>query len=221
MAKATEPRPRVVSAGFAIYALAVVVAAYLVSPQLAPYVDPGATFWISTGYVLLGAAALAAVCSGAIVRARHLEDRLDELEALQRRVHEIEHPVPPAQRVRDSGSADAEVEALLNGLTGILEEPPAREVAKPSAVEELLRGDTWEMGRLRKSRDAVGVVALGPAVAAIALVAAFAPLLPASDGMLQGNLQLSAFAGVAGLGILVGLAVYAVAAFRQIRPRPS
>lgn len=232
MAKAAEPRPRGPAAGFAVYALAVTAAAYWFSPQIAPYVDPGATFWISTAFVLLGSVALAGICGAALARARALEARLEELEAIQRRVQELESPaLPPlADRVRkatlvtDSGSAEDEVEALLDGLAEVTDRlrtaPKRRPAAAPqsSAVEQLLRGDTWEMGRLRRARDAVGLAAAGPAIAAVALLGAFAPLLPASDGMMT-NTQLAAFFGVAGLGCLVGLPAYAAVAFHQVRVR--
>lgn len=231
MARAVEPRPGRLAAGFAVYAALVTAAAYWYSPQIAPYVDPGATFWISTAYVVLGAAALAALCVGALVRAHKLEDRLEDLEALQHRVQELENPMSPpipdrvreAARVSDSGSAETEVEALLDGLAEITDRvhraPTPRPSGDPrtSAVALLLQRDTWEMTRLRRARDAVGAAVAGPAVAAILLLGIFAPLLPASDGMLLSSLSLSAFFGVAGLGCLVGLPVYAALAFRQIR----
>ncbi len=232
MARAVEPRPRRLAAGFAVYAIVVTAAAYWFSPQIAPYVDPGATFWISAAFVVLGASALAGICSGALSRARKLEARLEELEALQRRVHELENPArpPPPDRVRemvvtDSGSAEHEVEALLDGvadITGRLQRPPAptpSPSSESSAVALLLERDTWEMTRLRRARDAISAAAAGPAVAAIGLLGFFAPLLPASDGMLLSNLPLAAFFGVAGLGVLVGLPVYAAAAFRQVGVR--
>ncbi len=232
MARAVEPRPRRLAAGFAGYAVVVTAAAYWFSPQIGPYVDPGATFWISTAYVVLGAAALAGICGSALSRARKLEARLEELEALQRRVRELENPAqsPLPDRLRekavtDSGSAEDEVEALLDGVVDIadrLQKPPAPSPppsSESSAVALLLERDTWEMIRLRKARDAVGTAAAGPAVAAIGLLGFFAPLLPASDGMLLSNLPLAAFFGVAGLGVLVGLPVYAAAAFRQVRVR--
>ncbi len=208
MARTVEPRPRVLAAGFAVYAVVVSAVAYWFSPQVAPYVDPGATFWISTAYVVLGAVAIAAICAGALVRARKLEDRIDQLEALRHRVQELENPAGPMRPVTDSGSAETEVEALLEGIV---------QKSPPSAVDQVLRGEIWEMGRLRKAREAVGIVVLGPALAAIALLGLFAPLLPASDGMLLGNLTLAAFLGIAGLGCLVGIPVYAAAVFRQIR----
>ncbi len=232
MARAIEPRPRRLAAGFAAFAVVVTAAAYWFSPQIAPYVDPGATFWISTAYVVLGAAALAGICGGALSRARKLEARLEELEALQRRVHELENPAQPpipdrvrAIAVTDSGSAEQEVEALLDGVADIkdrLGKPPAPSpppTSGSSAVALLLERDTWEMTRLRRARDALGAAAAGPAVAAIGLLGFFAPLLPASDGMLLSNLPLAAFFGVAGLGVLVGLPVYAAAAFRQVGVR--
>ncbi len=208
MARAVEPRPRRLAAGFAVYAAVVTAAAYWYSPQLAPYVDPGATFWISTAYVVLGAVAVVGISAAAVLRARRLEDRTDQLEALRRRVRELENPGGRVKPVTDSGSAETEVEALLDGFS---------QMTGPSAVDEVLKEETWEMGRLRKARDAVGTAALGPAVAAIALMGMFAPLLPASDGMLFANLTMSAFLGVAGLGFLIGIPIYAAAAFRQIR----
>lgn len=231
MAKAVQPRTRRVAAGFALYALIAISAAYWFSPQIAPYVDPGATFWISTAYVILGAVALAGLCAGALVRARHLEDRLDELEALQRRVLEIEDlsvspgSDPGRESVTDSGSAELEVEELLDGLTEITNvaerAPNLRAAVDPesSPVGELPRGDTGEVTRLRRARDAVGLSAAGPALVAIALIGFFAPMLPASDGLLLSNLQIAAFFGVAGLAVLIALPVYAAAAFRQVRIR--
>lgn len=230
MARAVEPRPRRLAAGFTVYVVLATAAAYWFSPEIAPYVDPGATFWISTAYVVLSAAALAGICGGALVRSNRLEDRLEELEALQRRVRELESPMTPpvSDRARDvavtdSGSPEHEVEALLDGLVDITDRLQRAPAQRPSAASEssavalLLQRDTWEMTRLRGARDAVGAAAAGPAVAAIVLLGFFAPLLPASDGMLLSNLQLAAFFGVAGLGGLLGLPVYAAAAFRQVR----
>lgn len=208
MARAAEPRPRRLAAGFAAYASAVTVFAYWYSPQVAPYVDPGATFWISAAYVLLGAIAVVGISGAAFVRARKLEHRAEQLEALRRRVRELENPGGRMKLVTDSGSAETEVEALLDGLS---------QMTAPSAVDEVLKEETWEMGRLRNARDAVGSVALGPAMAAVALMGFFAPLLPASDGMLLTNLTLSAFLGITGLGCLVGIPVYAAVGFHQIR----
>lgn len=231
MPKARPPRPRVLSAVFGAYFLLVILLAYVFSPQVAGYVDPAATFWICASFVLLGALALAGLGAGALARARTLDARLDQLEAVRRRVREIQGPIlrrqaeapRPRGVVNDSGSADVEVEALLDGLAesadgnGVEPEPGEPEPA-PSAIDDLLKADTWEIERVRKARDALAVALMGPAVAAIALVGLFAPLLPAADGMLLSDLSLNAFLGAAGLGVLVGLPAYAGAAFRQLRP---
>ncbi len=233
MPKARPPRPRVLSAVFGGYFLLEVLLAYVVAPQVAGYVDPGATFWILATYMLLGAVAIVGLSGGALLRARTLDARLDQLESVRRRVREIQGPllrrqmeVPPERRaaVNDSGSADLEVEALIEGLANLPKAEVAEEAvaaapaAAPSAIDDLLKADAWEIERVRKARDALAVALLGPALAAIAIVGALAPLLPAADGMLLGNLTLNAFVGVAGIGALVGTAVYVAAAFRQLRP---
>lgn len=212
-----------------------IILAYAFSPSVAVYVDPGATFGILTAYVLLAAAGLIGICAGAVARAGKLDDRLDALETERRRVREIEQaareaklaaPPPPEEVVTDSGSPEDEVAALLDDLAGGLPHRPSRgartnpkDAERPSsAVEELLQADVWEIERVRMARDAVGVTLLGPAVVAIGILGAFAPLLPGADGMLASNLSLNALVGLAGVGGLVGLAAYAFAAFRQIRP---
>lgn len=231
MPKARPPRPRALSAGFGAYFFLVVLLAYLFSPQVAGYVDPGATFWICAAFVLLGALAIAGLGAGALARARSLDARLDQLESVRRRVRQIQGPIlrrqaeapRPRVSVNDSGSADLEVEALLDGLAESADgngvEPGwAEPEPGPSAIDDLLKADAWEIERVRKARDALPIALVGPAVAAIALVGLFAPLLPGADGMLLSNLSLNAFLGMAGLGVLVGLAAYAGAAFRQLRP---
>ncbi len=223
------------AAAFGTYFVVVAVAAYAFSDSIAVYVDPGATTWILSAYVLLGAAGLIAICAGAVSRAGKLDDRLDVLEAERRRVREIEQatrearlaaPPPPEAAIVDSGSPENEVAALLDDLAKGASLPPPEDTADaavkagraPSAVEELLKADAWKVERVRVARDALAGVLLGPALAAIGIVGIFAPLLPAADGMLVANLQLNAFLGVAGAGGLIGFAAYAFAAFRQIRP---
>ncbi len=212
-----------------------VVLAYAFSPSVAVYVDPGATFGILTAYVLLAAAGLIGICAGALSRAEKLDDRLEALEAERRRVQEIEQatreaklaaPPPPEEVVTDSGSPEDEVAALLDDLArGPPHAPPRGARTTPGeprpsrgAVEDLLQADVWKIERVRRARDRVGATLLGPAIVAIGILGAFAPLLPAADGMLVSNLSLNALVGLAGLGGLAGLAAYAFAAFRQIRP---
>jgi len=223
---------------FGAYFLLVIVLAFYLSARVAPYVDPGATFWISATYMLLGALALAGIGTGAVARARRLDARLEVLEAVRSRVR---RPPSPTRRLRtevppswdatpiDSGSADREVDTLLEGLQGMTDAASTDAGAPPYAGEnpeeaptpadDLLRDAAWEIKRVQAVRDAIVVTLLGPILAAIALVGAFAPLLPAADGMLLADLQLNAFVGIAGLGCLVGLGVYAAAAFRQIGRR--
>lgn len=238
MARAREPRPRALSVVFGAYFLIVIVLAFYLAPPVAPYVDPGATFWISATYMLLGALALAGIGTGALARARRLDARLEVLEAVRSRVR---RPPRPTRRVRtevppswdaapiDSGSADREVESLLEGLQGMTDAastdagavPDAGENPEetPTPADDLLRDAAWEIERVRTARDAIVITLLGPTLAAIALVGVFAPLLPASDGMLLADLQFNAFVGIAGLGSVVGLGVYVAAAFRQIGRR--
>ncbi len=227
MAKAVGPRPRALSAIFGAYFVLIVLLAYVFSPTLAGYVDPGATQWILTAYVVLGAVALLGIGGGGLRRSSRLEDRIEALEAKARRARDIERAThgPENAAVVDSGSADTEVEALLARLEEAAEsamvETAVLEAPKPpasGAVEELLKADAWEIDRLHRLRKAVAVSLAGPAIAAIALVGAFAPLVPSADGMLVANLQWNAFVGVAGLGVLLGIAAYGAAAFRQTRP---
>lgn len=235
MAKAREPRPRRLSAVFGAYFLLVIGLAFYLSPSVAPYVDPGATFWILTAYVALGALALTGVCAGALRRAIGLDTRIDEFEAVRRRAQRAPESArarassPRPVLVLDSGSPEHEVEALLDGLQQITDAASADlspdegngagAGPAPGAIEDLLRADEREIERVRKARNAVARTMVGPAVAAAAIVGVVAALLPASDGMLLSNLQINAFVGVAGLGCLVGLGLYAAAAFRQIRRR--
>lgn len=225
MAKAVEPRPRRLSAVFAVYLLVVLALTYYVSPQVAPYVDPGATFWILTAFVLLGSAALLGVCAGGISRAGKLDLRIEQFEAARRRARSaVAQAPPPRALLADSGSADHEVEALLEGLSEIGEvalavDPVGDPDPEPSgsAVEELIGAEEWEIQRLRRARDAVAATVAGPAVAAVLLVGVVAPMLPASDGLLLANLPLNAFLGLAGVGWLVGIAGYAAAGFRHLK----
>lgn len=237
MAVAREPRPRRLAGAFGAYVLILVGLAFYLSPTIAGYVDPGATFWICAAYVLLGALALAGICAGAVARARSLDARVDDLEVVRRsrpiptptRQATTEVTTAPVLTPVDSGSADHEVDALLDSLQRMSDAASSEAHARPESgagleleprfVEDLRMPDAREIERLRAARDAVAVTVLGPALAAIALVGAFATLLPGSDGMLLANLQLNAFVGVAGLGSLVGLGAYAAAAFRQIRRR--
>ena len=199
MAKAAEPRPRRLSAGFGAYFLVVLVFAYVLSPRVAAYVDPGATLWILAAYMLLGALALVGLGAGALRRARRLDERIDDLEASRRRVRraatQSRTPGPKAPRhtepVVDSGSPDREVELLLDGLQTISDSVSA-EIYAPEALgvdpetdperdteglEALAAADLREVGRLRRARDAVAATLVGPAVAAVAIVGAFAPFL--------------------------------------------
>ena len=239
MAKAGEPRPRTLSAGFGAYFVLVLVLAYLLAPRATAYVDPGAIFWVLAAYVVLGGVALVGVGTGALGRARRLDERIDALLADRSRARASGRgrrrppaKAPPAgEAVVDSGSPEQEIAALLDGLEAIggeveadLEaldgstkaaEATAHDLASLAAAEER------EVARLERARAAVAISLVGPALAAIAIVGAFAPLLPAADGMLLADFRLSAFLGLAGAGSLVGLAAYTSAAFWQIHRRSS
>ncbi len=237
MAKAAEPRPRRLSAGFGAYFVIVTVLAYVLAPQLSAYVDPGATLEVLAAYALLGALALVGLGAGALRHAHRLDERIDDLEDELRHLRRGEggrgrppvRPTPQEPPAVDSGSADHEVALLLDGLETIseaasaeVEAPEALEPqpdAGPGEAELLAAAHAREIERLRRARGAVAVTLAGPAVAAIAIVGAFAPLLPAADGMLLADLRFNAFLGVTGLGSLAGLAAYAGASFRQLARR--
>ena len=243
MVKAAEARPRTLSVGFGAYFLLLLVFAYLFAPRVFPPVDPGTTSWILATYMLLGAVALVGIGAGAARRGARLDDRVDELEADARRLRREAAmgrdpwAHPRQERVVDSGSAEREVELLLDSLDPLGETASAGRSAARSLeafletdaaeFERRLAADAWEVARLRRVRAAVALTLTGPAMAAVAIVGAFAPLLPAGDGMLLSDLWLKAFLELVGLGGLVGVAAYAGAGFRQLRrrarpaPRPA
>lgn len=235
MAHAVEPRPRRSFAAFAIYFLLVLALAWYLSPTVAGYLMPSATLPIMTAFVLLAAVALAGICAGALRSARRLDERIDVLQAAQVRarsphVRVVGGPEEARARVAsgvvDSGSAEHEVNALLDGLhelsasatlqDDVYEETDGIVESTAPAADELVLAEARRMDRLRAARRAVAATVAGPAVAAIALLGMFAPLLPAADGMLLADLPLNAFLSVLGTGWLVGIAVYGAVAARQL-----
>lgn len=232
MAKAGEPRLRALSAGFGAYFVLMVLLAYLVAPAVAAYVDPGATFWILTAYVILAALGLLGVCLAAMRRAMRLDERLDALEDLQRRGRAARSTTSdgPEYDVENGAPSDLptdeDVDRLLVDLRRIGEEAVAKawrtgesEAPAHGAAEEAARlreARGREVHRLIWVREAMATAAAGPAVASLAILGVCAALLPAADGMLLANLRFNAFLGLAGLGGLVGVAAYAAAVFRHI-----
>lgn len=225
MAKARGLRPRALSGIFGAYFLVVIALAYFLSSPVSVYVDLGATRWICLAYALLGAAMLGAVCVAAVRRWATLDTRLMELE-------HVAHQVAAAAS-RDTGAPTAEptdrdVDQLLEDLSQI-EETAEQEkadvaltaltLAPPPADSDLPDERAREIRRVRRALDAVGAYAAGPAVASSVLLGVFTALTPGADGMLVANLQLNAFVGLAGLGCLAGIAVYAAVSFRQLRRR--
>ncbi len=233
MAKARGPRPRTLAVVFGAYFLFIIVLAYLLSPTVAGYVDPGATRWLNLAYALLGAVLLAGVSVGAVRRWMRLDARLAELEYVATAVH----AAAPATRVASSPPApvtvhaseptDQEVDQLLEDLHKIGDiaegamtaEEPETMSAPPVPAEELTVERQREIRRIRRVLESVGAYAAGPAVASSVLLGVFTAMMPASDGMLLTDLQLNAFVGLSGVGCLVGLVLYAAAAFRQVARR--
>ncbi len=236
MAKAVEPRLRRLSRVFGAYALLLVALAYVLSPFVTPYLDPGATFLILAAYTLLGAVAAAGIGAGAVRRAVALDSRLDELLDERREVRRMQEeareagaaaPTPRHVLAVDSGHAEIEVEELLDQLQELGESTGTdaghqavdADVVRPADLAGLLGAVSREIHRTTAARAAVASTLIGPALVAAAVVGVFAPLLPAADGMLLADPWLNAFFGILGLGLLVGVAGYAAAAFRQLRRR--
>lgn len=229
MAKARRVRSRTLSLAFGAYVLVVLGVTFFVSAPLSVYVDPGATRWISAAYVLLGALVLVSVCVGAVARSARLDARLAELEGALREAPAAAPAGVPASPLEEGAlpaePSDRDVDQLLEELHRIgetaAEAGPGEEPEAPSrrvveATAELRVARSREFRRLTKIRDAVAATAAGPAIASAGLLGVFATLLPASDGMLLGNLQLNAFLGLAGLGWLVGLPIYAGVSFHRL-----
>ncbi len=230
MAERRRPRPRTLAVAFGAYTVVAIGAAYLLAPTIAGYVMPSATFWISAAYVVLGAGALLGICALGMRMARRLDMRIDGL-LLRRRQARAAAVAPPGTPrpppVTDSGSADHEVDQLMAELqrvsaVALAENPAMLEGAEAEMASEGFSAlEALEMEQLKEVRDAVAITLVGPAVAAVALVGAFAPLLPAADGMLISDLQLNAFVGVAGVAVLAGVVAYAAASLRQLARRAS
>ena len=236
MAKAKRSRPRTLSGVFGAYFLLVIGFAYFFSGRLlSGWYDPGMIRWVCAAYVLFGALFLAGVCVGAVARQRALDLRLVELEAFERETLAVagrgtvktDAARPPADETPPtSESSGHDVDRLLAGLEQISEaaqavsqsseEPRAARGQEPRGTS-ILRDTRDEMARLLKIRKTVAAHVAGPALASIGLLEVGAVLLPASDGMLLANIWLNGVVVIAGLGSLVGLAVYAAAAFRQLR----
>ncbi len=229
MATARRVRPRTLSLVFGAYVVVVFGVTFFVSTPLSIYVDPGATRWICAAYVLLGALVLVAVCVGAFARSARLDARLAELEDAQREAPAAAPAGVPASPLEEAAlpaePSDQDVDQLLEELhhigeaaaeAGPGEEPEAPSGQMAEATAGLREARSREFRRLTRIRDAVAATAAGPAIASAGLLGVFATLLPASNGMLLGNLQLNAFLGLAGLGWLVGLPIYAGVSFHRL-----
>jgi hypothetical protein len=237
MAKAVEPGARRRAGVFAAYFLLITLLAWYLSPTIAGYVMPSATFWILTAYVLLGAVALAIICCGAVRLARRLDLRIEAMEAAAPSPRPASRSRMPSEVMRsshrepvlDSGSPDREVAALLDGLeevtdalaTGQNPTDGTRWESEADGPEDRLEVSAPEVLRLRRARDALAGSLAGPAVAAIVVVGIFAPMLPAANGTLLTSLQLNAMLGILGLGWLIGVAAYGGAAARHLGRRAA
>lgn len=235
MAGTRGPRFRGLSAGFAAYLLAAAFVTYFLSPTVSQYVDPGATRWIWTAYLLLGTVALVGACLGALRRAAGIDARIEELEQEERWVLEAatarsraslssRSADPPAPSDRDVDRLLEELEQVGNSASvdpepGEVDAAELGRVLDEAAVRRERRGR--EVPRLRRARDAVAAAAAGPAVASLGVIGLFAALMPATDGLLLADLRLNAFFGLFGVAWLVGLAGYAAAAFRRTRLRAA
>ncbi len=231
MAKAGGLRPRALAGIFGGYFLLAFVLAYILAGIIAPYDAPGYIRWILAAFVLLGALVLVGVCTGALRRARALDDRLDALEweeqealeyARQAAAEPHTDPLTTASAA-ETEPTDADVDQLLMDLHRLgteeaVEPEPAAESAPVPALKTTaeLRFAADDLNRLRKVRGSLASLAAGPAIASAFLVGVFASLLPASDGMLS-DVWLNTFVGLAGLLGLLGVAVYAGATFRMPR----
>ncbi len=228
-------RFRRVSAGFGIYLLVAALLAFYVSPTAAGYVDSSATPWMCTTYLLLGALALVGVCVGAVRRAARLDARIDELDQEERWVLEaltVRGRAPSARAGEEAPiPSDEEVDRLLDelhrlGAAAAVEPEPGEstEAALERALDEaaeLRERHGRAVPVLRWARTAGAAAAAGPAVASLGVIGLFAALLPAADGPLLADPRTHAFLALLGVAWLAGVAGYAAAAFRRLRPQPA
>ena len=204
----------------------VILIAYVLAGPISPYDAPGYIRWLLAAYVLVESLALVGICSGAIRRARTLDERLDALawqerDALDRARHGAEaRRMPPPDAAPLTEPTDADVDQLLSDLHRLSSsaaaqpepepEPEPQPVVKPT---EELRFATGEIERLTSARGAVAAYAAGPALAAAVWTGVLASLLPASDGMLT-DVWMNTFVGLVGVFSIIGVAAYAAASFR-------
>ena len=215
-------RARSLALGFAAYfVLDVVLAYYLSTRSSSPWYDIAWTRWILAAYVLLGAALLAATCAAAVGRLRRLDKRLTEREvalegaiAAAARAADAKASPGGSMTPPDDETAAREVDQVLAEIQKIGEAAAvaARAEKRAGTVASRATALGAEVDRLRKAIDAVPASAAGPLVAGVVFVGWTAPLLPAADGALLTNASLNSFVVLGGLGWLVGLAGYALAA---------
>lgn len=225
MATKGRTRARSLAWGFGVYfALDVVLAYVLPTGFTSAWYDLTWTRWILAAYLLAGAVLFAATCAAALGRLRRLDARLTEREvALEDAIAAAAAARAVGGRRSPSGSASPpddetaalEVDQLLAEIQKISEAAAAAARAGKRAGTVAKRATALgaEVDRLRKARDAVPATAAGPLAAGVILLGWIAPLLPAADGALVTNVSLNSFVVLGGLGWLVGLAGYALAAF--------
>ncbi len=224
VATKARTRARSLAWGFGVYfVLDVVLAYFLPTGFTSAWYDLTWTRWILATYLLAGAVLFAATCAAAIGRLRRLDARLTEREvALEDAIAAAAAARTVGGRGSTSGSASPpddetaalEVDQLLAEIQKISEAAAAaaRAGKRAGTVAKRAAALGAEVDRLRKARDAVPVTVAGPLAAGVILLGWIAPLLPAADGALVTNVSLNAFVVLGGLGWLVGLAGYAIAA---------
>lgn len=213
---------------FVVYTGAVFGVMYFVSSYVAPYVWPAATRWILAAYVLLGALGLLASCLGGLRRASRLDELIGDLEKEARRSAPVPVAPPPPPPAEPETPSDEDVEDLLTELHRIsqaveagrraFEEPEAPPAPEDGEAAKLRAARLREIRRLRALRESVTAAIAGPAFASAAVLGVFASLLPGADGFLLSNLQVNAWLGLTGAAWLAGIAGYAIASFRGVRP---
>ena len=229
-------RPRTLSAVFGVYFLLMAIVAWFSAQALGYRYTVDTTRFTFMVFLIAGAIFLVGVAIAAVLSARSLDARIEELESSAEPAEVVEEievdesvadEVPPPLEEAPAGDhVDRDIDELLVSLQEMEQDAGAAdEVAEPEAPVTVARhgsrvtelaptigvADAGRLLMLRRKRDGLAGYFAGPALAAIGVVGISAAMLPGSDAFLQTYFELNT-ALLLGLAYtFVGIAAYVAA----------